>query len=853
MSKLIEKQASEAFFKAATKGDVAKIKTLLERGQIVDVRDAAGKTALMRTAERGAIRAASVLLAAGADVNAQVSDRHSIRFGCNALLFAAESGSEESVEMLLKAGASTHAKAGDDTTPLTFAVEHKSARMVKALLAAKVPLPDDILVSSVWNNSREISVLLVGAGADADAKDSLGQPVLHRAAETGQPEVVRALVRAKAKLNPKANGCTPLLAAIQNRHTDCALELIQARADLKPTDLLKRDALMNAAVSGQTEIVRALLKAGADAKARDRSGKTALMLANEKDKPDMDLVNLLRGGGSDDADYNVQEYLRAAMNGDVARVRQFLRAGVDVDVAYQNGAKALISAVKRGHTEVVKLLIELGVDIETKGEVKAWGVKFRSDALAMAAEEGRLEIVRLLIKAGIDVKKSNAWGISAARLAALGGHTEVIRELVAAGASIKGEHGRHLVENAIGKKKEETALSLIEMGAIGKPEKAAGLLCDAVEKGLLRVVKALLQAGVDPKTRNQYDETALQVAEENGRTAIATILRKAVSPKDSPALGLIEAAERGDLPRVRQLILEGVDVESRDAQHYTALMRAAQTAQLPVMKALLDAGADPNAATSVVERDKTQMFHHMDQTFQTPLSLATLALSLPAVNLLLAAGADVRKTECGHIACMILREEVNTIPLIERLLDAGMDPESRWPVIRVSLLECAATDGHTGLVKKLIELGARLKTPLERNRAVEDAVQAGRLELAKLLMERGIAPGVKGVIPTKVLVEAAMNGYDDIVELLLKKGVKSNERVDGSFEKEGPVNGVTALMAAARHGRASTVELLLAAGARPNTEDGTRRTAFDWATDNQSKNIAQRICRLLESAGAKRQ
>lgn len=470
MSKPAGKQTNEVLFTAAKKGDVAKLKALLGTGQPVNVRDATGKTPLMRTAERGAIRAASVLLAAGAEVDAQVSDRDSFRFGCNALFFAAESGSEELVEMLLQAGASTHAKASDGTTPLTFAVEHKSVRMVNALLAAKASLPDDILIPSVWNDSGEISLLLVGAGANVDARDSLGQPALHRAAETGQAEVVRALIRTKAKLNPKANGYTALLAAIHNRHTTCALELIQAGADLKPTDLLKRDALMNAAVSGQIEVVRALLKAGANPKAKDKSGKTALMLANEKEAPDMKMVNLLRGGGSDDAGYNIQEYLRAAMNGDVERVRQFLRAGVDVDVTYQNGAKALISAVKHGQTEVVKLLIESGVNIRTKNVANAWGSKLRTDALAIAAGEGHLEIVRLLIKAGFNVKNSHAWTLSALDLAALKGHTEVLRELVATGVSIKGQQGLDLLNSAIGNKKGETALELIKMGAVDMPE-----------------------------------------------------------------------------------------------------------------------------------------------------------------------------------------------------------------------------------------------------------------------------------------------------------------------------------------------------------------------------------------------
>lgn len=78
--------------------------------------------------------------------------------------------------------------------------------------------------------------------------------------------------------------------------------------------------------------------------------------------------------------------------------------------------------------------------------------------------------------------------------------------------------------------------------------------------------------------------------------------------------------------------------------------------------------------------------------------------------------------------------------------------------------------------------------------------------------------------------------------------MKIDRRIDTSFEGEGSVEEVTALMAAARHGRTSTVEILLSAGANPNTEDAVRRTALDWAHDNKNKNSAQKICRLFENA-----
>jgi ankyrin repeat protein len=839
-----------AFFKVVAKGDIARLKAQLDAGQRVDARDDTGKTALMRAAEHGNVEATRALLTAGANANASVSDRDSIWFGCNALIFAAQSGDAELVELLTRAGASPACAAADATTPLSIAVEHKSPRTVGVLLKAGAPLAKDILVASVWNNTADVSCLLIDAGADVNACDDLGQPVVHKAAEQGHAAILRALIRSNAKLNQKANSSTPLLVAIQNGHEDCALELIRAGADLSVTGLSRRDALMNAAALGQAAIVRALLKAGANPNAKDQDGKTALMLANEKEHSDV--IRVLRGSGSDESGYKVQEYIRAAMKGDVERVRQLLKAGVDVNATYQNGAKALTSAVKNGHTDVVRLLIESGVDVGATIAGNLWGVRFEADALALAAEAGHLEIVRLLIKAGTDVNRSRMFRSDVLSLAAKGGHADVIREILGAGFSLRGRCGLEALESAVRRRKEEAARVLLEAGVRPHGKDAAHLLVSAAEEGMTSVVKALLDAGADPKARDEFDETALQAAKSAGHKAVVAVLEKANSPQASPGLELVEAAERGDLRTVHRLILEGVDLESRDAKGATALIRASANCHLPVMKALLAAGANPNASTPVAKRDKKKWFHHMDLTSATPLSCAVAAHGLPAVELLLDAGADIRKTECGHVACMILQEGTEEgAALVERLLDAGMDPDARWPVINVSALEIAAQQGFTSLFGKLIRSGARLKTPLERDRAIVDAIRKEHLDAARLLIQQGIALRVRGTITAEALVAAATAGLDEIVRLLLKRGVKIDRRVDTSFEREGSVEGITALMAAARHGHESTVSILLRAGADAKAEDAIGRTALDWAQDNKDRNAVQKVFRLIEAAAAR--
>lgn len=844
--KLGSKDSSAAFFNAAIKGDVAKVKALIAAGQKVGMRDENGRTAMMRAAERGQHEVVKILLGAGANANDTVTDRDSIWFGCNALVFAAQSGCVEIVETLISAGASPNCEAGDETTPLSIAVELKSERMVESLLKARAPISDQHLITSIWNGSENIALRLIHAGARVNISNDLGQPVIHRAAEAGQLRVVQALIEKKAKLNQKASGTTPLLIAIQNRQSQCAIELVKAGADISIASRLRETPLACAAGLGLADVVAALLKAGANPKAKDSNGRTALMIANEKEHSAV--VTLLQSKVKDDPGFKIQEMIQSAAAGNAKRVEELLKEGVDANCIYLNGAKPLTTAAMKGHAEVVRVLIRNGADANTIVTGNIFGLKIKGDALTLACENGNLEIVRLLLQAGADVNQSRSHRVNALTLAAGNGHTQIVAELIKAGFSTKSECGLGALKTAIRKKKSETAVAIIKAGVKFRGKSAANLLVNAVEKGLTEVVKALLEAGVDPKLRDEYDDSPLQTALSAGHKEIAALLQSTQSPQASPNLSLVEAAELGDLKTVHRLILEGADLEARDVKDATPLMRAAANGHLPVMKALIKAGANPNAATPIARRDKMKWFSHMDLTSETPLSGAVSSRCLPAIEILLQAGADIRKTECGHLACMILAEgEPAGAALVGLLIDAGLDPNSTWPVINVSLLEETANQGFVELNKKLIHNGARLKTKLEIDRTIVDAIQRERLEIAKLLIQEGIDPAFKGVISIEALVVAARDGRDEIVELLLARGAKINGKYDTSFEGQGSVEGVTALMAAACHGREKTVKLLLKAGANPKAEDPVGRTALDWAKDHKNEEVVQRICRLIET------
>src|SRR5690349_21824599 len=141
-------------------------------------------------------------------------------------------------------------------------------------------------------------------------------------------------------------------------------------------------AVVDAAMSGNHDAVKALLKDGADVNTAQADGMTALHWAAQKG--DVDLAKLLL-------------YASASRNGDAAMIQALLEGGADPNNATTNGTTALMFAAAAGKNDAVKLLIEKGANVNAKENVKG------ETALTFAAAYGRLDVVRELTAHKADV------------------------------------------------------------------------------------------------------------------------------------------------------------------------------------------------------------------------------------------------------------------------------------------------------------------------------------------------------------------------------------------------------------------------------------------------------------------
>ncbi|VUC28740.1 unnamed protein product [Clonostachys rosea] len=485
--------------KAARGGNKKIVEKLLEEGGNVDDEDEEGYTSLARAAEGGYQELVMMLLRKGADVNAGrrsplavaalrgrkkvveilLQAGADIEFqGSDALRFAARGGHQEIVEMLLLAGAYVKPQgsscglagacakgneeivemllaAGADTNDIDGgyqfedeAEDHKSAlegaafyghsQIVDRLLAVGVEVnfqrnfstyPDGYtaLHAAVRGGQQHITDNLLEAGANPELLDVEGKTALQTAAEKGVEGTVNSLLARGADVNATGRNEPALASAVRAGHQDIVKRLLRAGAEPNAFDHHGLPFLSLAAEGGFKEIVTMLLAAGAEVNTESRGWccggqggggcKGRWCMYGRRSGPTS--IHGLLGGKT--------ALQAAAEHGHEAIFCQLLEAGANLQV---DGWKTLRSAAGGGHLRIVNKLLIAGVDINL-GPVDTDKVLWTP--LCLAAQNGHLDVVERLLKAGADVNATRN-GRTAIQLASERGYPAIFKRLVAAGA-----------------------------------------------------------------------------------------------------------------------------------------------------------------------------------------------------------------------------------------------------------------------------------------------------------------------------------------------------------------------------------------------------------------------------------
>ncbi|HVK04164.1 MAG TPA: ankyrin repeat domain-containing protein, partial [Armatimonadaceae bacterium] len=324
-------------------------------------RDARRCTALHRAAERGHAGTVSVLLASGADPNAQADD------GETPLHRAARAGhATEAARLLLDAGADPARRDHRGEGPLFAACTSGDAETVVRLLAAGASAreagkgKDTPLHVAAERGHGEVVARLLAAEADPNARNYYGATPLHVAAREGRADVAKQLLAAGAELLARDDWYrTPLHVAVWFDRADVAEALLDAGTAVTELSYGFSTPLHTAAERGSRRVAELLIARGADVNAASDFGRTPLHDAVHADQYDVAALLLERGANPSAANNRRQTPLHwAAAGGRAELVRLLLSFGADRTARSYKNETPLETARRYNHSGIVALLQE---------------------------------------------------------------------------------------------------------------------------------------------------------------------------------------------------------------------------------------------------------------------------------------------------------------------------------------------------------------------------------------------------------------------------------------------------------------------------------------------------------------
>jgi ankyrin repeat protein len=360
----------------------------------------------------------------------------------------------------------------------------------------------------------------------------------------------------------------------------------------------------------------------------------------------------------------------------------------------------MLLAAMNGNAAILERLIQAGAD--PNGPVSATG----DTALMMAARTGKVDAAKVLLDHGAQVNAKETWGGTTALMWAVSErHPEVVQLLVEHAADVNAKS--NFVPSASGRGFEGTA-PVAPKPNQSTEEFASGWMTPlmfAAREDDIQSARILIQKGADVNAIGGDAKDALELALFNGSYDVASLLI------DSHA-----NVNHADAQRFTPLFWA---VDRRNMETAPNFPWMVTTDPLPLIKKLLDAGANPNAVVNNTPRARMREGSPRI-VFATAIMRAAFAGDLELVKLLLAHGADYRIQSSDRettlaAACGLAfingyhrqKPPAERLEVVKLLVDLGEDV-NHADSYGITPLMAAANLGDINIVRYLIAKGADL-------------------------------------------------------------------------------------------------------------------------------------------------
>jgi ankyrin repeat protein len=428
--------------------------------------------------------------------------------------------------------------------------------------------------------------------------------------------------------------------------------------------------LVEAVKQGDVSAVRALIKSGADVRAPEGDGATALHWAAYRDS--IELVRLLLDAGASAQaanDLGVTPLHLAAANGNAAAIKLLLDKRANVNAAATSGVTPLMEAVRAGHVDAVRLLLASGANVNAHETARGqtalmWAVSRQLPAIVKVLLENHADVhartgtrtvmamldrgPRRAVKTSAqDARAYEMGGSTALMFAAQNGGVESARLLLASGANANDTagDGKSALVMAAFSANTDVAKLLLDAGA---DPNAAGAGYTALHAAALRgdeaLVEALLSKGANPSAtltkgspvRRFGSQYALSTPFTGGTPLIVAAAYLEVGVMRALLAGGAEATASlpGGISALHLAAGAQLEIETRPSDlirwnvidNDTPTVPRSPEDAVAAVKMLLDAGANANALTEAGD---------------TALHAAAASSEPATIELLASRGADV--------------------------------------------------------------------------------------------------------------------------------------------------------------------------------------------------------------------
>lgn len=429
----------------------------------------------------------------------------------------------------------------------------------------------------------------------------------------------------------------------------------------------------------------------------------------------------------------------AAFQGDLEKVKSEVARGVDIeskvlDLGYGDPnpkyAKntPLIMAAMGGHNDVVEILLEAGADVHAQGKYQHW------TALFWAIERGNASLVKTLLEHGSDPYGQLNMIIveSAFKIAVDGGHLDVLDVLLESGADPDMSYvlWDQILFTYVGRRDLEMIRKLAERGA--KPGfKSIQLVMNRLDRELF---DELIKLGGDLTAKGKHGTTLLCVL---------------------PG-GWVQPSElEGDTTALymwKKIIEAGVGVNDQMKLSSSPLMTAVQSKRKPLIRLLLDHGADVtylgsngSALSYAYMTEQTDLFHEFLERGARPdfytMHLVVDTADREMVDFLLDRGGNLLDRGASGITLLFFGYNYYGPPskflfdetIMKRILEAGVDVNAVDTLGKTALFYAAQRD----LVESVRFLLANGADPTIASKFKKTAIYQARRE-SKLILQKAL-------------------------------------------------------------------------------------------------------------------